>query len=174
MGQDEKEKKPKKASHGLRMVLRILQHTALAVVALSLLVVTLGSTVRIQGFRDAKSYSLYASDQDKKYEESELFNNIFGYAMADIIRDGVVSSQLETDGEFDGMKVVDVTAYNYRGIGLPEKYVTADYYLEDLLKWANYGYEYSNITLAEAEEKGFLADRTRVTTVDQNSQYYNT
>lgn len=174
MGQDEKEKKPKKASHGLRMVLRILQHTALAVVALSLLVVTLGSTVRIQGFRDAKSYSLYASDQDKKYEESELFNNIFGYAMADIIRDGVVSSQLETDGEFDGMKVVDVTAYNYRGIGLPEQYVTADYYLEDLLKWANYGYEYSNITLAEAEEKGFLADRTRVTTVDQNSQYYNT
>ncbi len=155
--------------------MRILQHLSLAVMALCVLVIAIGSTVRIQGFRSngsyTRSYILDFSERNKEYEESGLFGSIFGYAVADIIRYGVVSSQLETEGEFDGSKIVDVTAYNYRDIGLPEQYVTAEYYLEDLLKWASYGFEYSTI---EQQADQFLAEQTRVTVIDPQSQYYNT
>ena len=171
MGEEQREKKPVKKRKGVPVALRILQHIALAVGVVSLFVVTIGSQMRIKGLKYYVTYDLYESDQNKEYEESELFNNIFGFSLADIIRFGVISSQLETDGKFDGGKVIDITAYNYREAGLPEQYVTADYYLEDLLKWDSYGFE---TTLLETDADSFLADRTRVTSIDQSSAYYNT
>lgn len=174
MGKDMGNKKKSKSSRGLRGFLHLLQHLLIAVAVVAVLIVTTGSTVVITGLNGNESYSLHASDQEKRYEESELFNTIYGRAVADIIRFGVVRSQLETDAEFDGKKVIDVTAYNYRDIGLPEQYVTARYYLEDLLKWSKYGLEYSEsyMTMEQAEE--FLGDKTMLTIVDPNSKYYNT
>ncbi len=174
MGKEGKEKKHKRGKRSFRAVMRTLQHISLAVMVLSVFVVVIGSTVRIQGFRSGGNYMLDSSDQNKEYEESDLFDSIFGYAVADIIRYGVVSSQLETDGAFDGSKMVDVTAYNYRDIGLPEQYVTAEYHLEDLLKWANYGFEYTTTEMTDQQVAQFLSDRTRVTVIDPQSKYYNT
>ena len=106
MGKEGKDKKHKKSKKGFHTVLRILQHASLAVMVLSVFVVVIGSTVRIQSFRNHGSYMLDSSEQNKEYEESDLFGTIFGYAVADIIRYGVVSSQLETNGAFDGSKIV--------------------------------------------------------------------
>lgn len=174
MEQEKREKKHKRGRRGRNLFLCVLQHTALAVVALSLLVMATGSTVRVQGFRYGGTYSLSYADQDKRYEESKVFNSLLGYAAADLIRFGVICGQLETDGVFDGSKVIDVTAYNYRESGLPEQYVTAEYYLEDLLKWANYGFEYSGTAMTKEDEDQFLADMTKVTLIDPESEYYNT
>lgn len=173
---EEREKRPKKQKSGMRTFCRILQHVTLAVMALALVVTVACTTVRIEGFRGNGSYTSYTrySSKEKNFEQSDLFNTIFGYAMADIIRFGVVSSQLETEGVFDGSKVVDVTAYNCRDTGLPEQYVTANYYLEDLLKWANYGFEYVPTDMTREQAGKFLAPMTKVTMVDSKSKYYNT
>ena len=171
---DRRKKRARKGNHGLRMCLRFMQHTALAAMVVSMFIVAIGSTVYIEGFRSRGSFNMYTMDQKQKYEESTLFDNIFGYAAADIIRLGVVSGQLETDGAFNGRKPIDVTAYNYRDIGLPERYVTASYYLEDLLKWQNYGFEWTGTEMTGAQAQDFLADRTRVTVIDPDSKYYNT
>ena len=171
---DDRKKKAKKGNHAVRAFLRILQHAALAAMAVSVFIVAIGSTVRVEGFHSQYGFNMYTMNQKQKYEESELFDNIFGYAAADIIRHGVVSGQLETDGVFDGRKVIDVTAHNYRDIGLPERYVTASYYLEDLLKWQNYGFEWTGTEMTGAQARNFLADRTRVTVIDPDSKYYNT
>ena len=173
---EEKDRRPRRQKNGIRTICRILQHVLLAVMVLALVVTVAYTTVRIEGFRGNGSYTSYThySGKEKDFEESELFNTIFGYAMADVIRFGVVSSQLETEEAFDGSKVVDVTAYNYRDIGLPEQYVTADYYLEDLLKWANYGFEYTQTEMTREQADKFLAPMTKVTTVDSRSKYYNT
>lgn len=177
MGKEKKEKRkrsPKRANLALRTMLRILQHMCLGITVLSMVVVVCSSTVRVQGFKGNYGFSMYAQDKSRAYEESDIFNSIFGYAAADIIRCGVVSSQLETDGVFDGDRVIDVTAYNYRDIGLPEQYVTADYRLEDLLKWANYGFEWTSSEMTNEQAESFLADRTRLTIIDPKSKYYNT
>ncbi len=171
---DGRRKKARKGNHVARSFLRILQHLSLAAMAVSVFIVAIGSTVRVEGFRSQYGFNMYSMNQRQQYEDSELFDNIFGYAVADIIRHGVVSSQLESEGEFDGGKVIDVTAYNYRDNGLPERYVTANYYLEDLLKWQNYGFEWTGTEMTAAQARNFLADQTRVTVIDPDSKYYNT
>ncbi len=169
-----RKQKVKRGNHAVRAFLRILQHLSLAIMAVSLFIVAIGSTVRVDGFRSRYSFNMYSMNQRQSYEDSELFDNIFGYAVADIIRHGVISSQLENNGEFDGSKIIDVTAYNYRDDGLPERYVTANYHLEDLLKWENYGFEWTTTEMTAAQAQNFLADRTRVTVIDPESKYYNT
>ena len=169
-----RKRRAKKGNHAARTILRIVQHVSLAVMVISMFIVAIGSTVYVKGFRSKGGFNMYTMDRKQKYEESELFDNIFGYAAADIIRLGVVSGQLETDGAFDGRKPIDVTAYNYRDIGLPERYVTASYYLEDLLKWQNYGFEWTGTEMTGAQAKEFLAEQTRVTVIDPDSKYYNT
>lgn len=172
----QKKEKRKKNGLGIRTLLRILQHIALAVMVFSLLIVMVCGTVQISGVRSDGNYTNFTgySDPGTPFEDSEAFNAIFGYAVADIIRFGVVSSQMETGGVFDGDKIVDVTAYNYRNDVLPEQYVTAGYRLEDLLKWQNYGFSFSEVEMTEAEAEAFLADVTQITTIDKNSGYQNT
>lgn len=164
----------RKAGRGGRAVLHVLQHLLLMTAVIAVLIVTTGSTVVVQGLSGKESFNLHASDRGKTYEESKLFNTVYGRAVTDIIRFGVIRSQLETDGKFDGKKIIDVTAYNYRDTGMPEQYVTARYYLEDLLKWQNYGLEYVTNEMTVQEMKAFLNDRTVLTVVDPNSKYYNT
>ena len=173
----QKKNKPKKNSFGIRAVLRILQHAALAVTVFSVLIVAVCGTVRISGVHSEGTYTNFTgySDPGTPFEDSEAFNAIFGYAVADIIRFGVVSSQMESGGDvFDGNKIVDVTAYNYRNDVLPEQYVTANYRLEDLLKWGSYGFSFSDVEMTEAEAEAFLADVTQITSIDKNSGYQNT
>ena len=165
----------KKGSHAMRSVMCFLQHICLVVLVIAICIVIGGSTVRVDFFQRSSNYNLYEfRNQDGSYEDSQMFNTIFGYALSDIVRHGVVCSQLETDGIYDGSKIIDVTAYNYRTGDLPEQYVTAEYYLEDLLKWAKHGYEWSSQTMTASQAQNFLADMTRVTIVDPDSKYYNT
>ncbi|MDE5597429.1 MAG: hypothetical protein K2J04_06315, partial [Lachnospiraceae bacterium] len=167
-------KKNGKSGKGIKGVLHLLQHLCVAAAVIAIVIVTTGSTVIIQGISGTTSYNFSPSDQEKNYEDSELFNAIYGRAAADIIRFGVIRSQLETDGEFDNDKVIDVTAYNYRDEGMPERYVTARYTLGDLLKWYKYGLEYSSVTVSREDAMDFLADKTMLTIVDPESKYYNT
>lgn len=160
---------------GLKVLLLFLQHAALAIMVFAVIVVTVSTTVRIEGVHSNGSYSyIRSSVPGTPFEESDAFNYIFGYAVADVIRFGVVSSQMETKGVFDGDKLVDVTAYNNRNSGLPEEYVTVSYRLEDLLKWQSYGFIYNTVDMTGAEAADFLADTTQVTTIDPKSGYRNT
>lgn len=160
---------------GLKTLLLVLQHAALAIMVFSVIVVTVCTTVRYEGVHSAGSYSyIRSADPGIPFEDSDAFNHIFGYAVADVIRFGVVSSQMETNGAFDGDRLVDVTAYNYRSSGLPEQYVTVNYRLEDLLKWQTYGFIYNNVEMNGAEAAKFLADTTQVTRIDPKSGYQNT
>ena len=168
-------KKPaRKGGRIIRMFLCVLQHIFLGTAVIALLIVVSGSTIHVNGLNTRMSFHMFHQNRGISYEDSDMFNSIFGYMIADIIRYGVVSSQLETDGAFDGSKVIDVTAFNYRDRGLPEHYVTADYRLDDLLKWANYGFEWTTAEMTQSQADSFLAPQTKVTVVDRDSQYYNT
>ena len=170
---EKSQKKPVKANRGVQAVLCLMQHIALAVAVIAVLWVFGSSTIEVDGFRAVYDFHLYNQDRNT-YEDSGMFNTLFGYALSDIVRHGVVSSQLETGGSFDSNKVIDVTAYNYRSSDLPEQYVTAEYYLGDLLKWKTYGFEWSNLHMTREQATDFLADRTRMMIIDRDSQYYNT
>ena len=171
---ERKEKKRKRTSKGLQKFLYLLQHVCIALMVVSVLVVTTGSSVVVHGLSWQQRYTIPSSNQGSVYEDSELFDMIYGRSVADIMRYSVIRSQMETDGVFDGKKVIDVTAYNYRNSELPEQYITVRYYLEDLLKWYQYGVETNTVSMDEEMLKEFLGDFTSVTVVDKNSRYYNT
>lgn len=167
--------RPKRSGRGVRAILRVTQHIVLAVMVFSVIVISVGTTVQVKSAH-SESYVSYTAcpDPGTPFEETEVFDRIFGYAAADIIRFGVVSSQMETDGAFDGDKLVDVTAYNYRDSALPERYVTAVYRLEDLIKWQNHGFSWNTRAMNQAEAADFLAKKTQVTSIDPKSGYRNT
>ena len=165
-----KNKKKRKSGNKVTSFLTFLQHMLLTAAAVSLCMIIIGSVFIING----KSYTFDVSESEKQYEDSDLFSMLYGEAAADIIRFGVIRSQLETNGKFDGKKIIDVTAYNYRNAGIPEKYITARYYLEDLLKWENYGVEATTEYMTLSELNEFLSEKTMLTIVDPDSKYYNT
>ena len=162
-GEKRKKRAGKKAGGAGRKFLGLAQHIALAVMVIAVCVVAGASGFRVDAFQNTYTlgYSLY--DQSKNYEDTSLFTGMFGWVFSDVVRHGVMSGQMETDGRFDGSKVIDVTAYNYRQTELPAQYVTAEYRLEDLLKWQSYGFETRTETMTPEQAAAFLSDRTRLT-----------
>ena len=66
---------------------------------------------------------------------------------------------METDGVFNGKKVIDIEEYAKRYESVKKNYISAPYYLEDLIKWGQYGIEYVN------EEQQSVNDSAKANTI---------
>ena len=149
-------------------VIRIIQHLLAAFTAFVVAVSIAGTSIVIKGLNGDVSYNLYESDNSRAYEDSYLFNNILGNNISDVLRHVAVRSQLETNGYYDDRKTIDVTAYVNRGATLTGDYVTAVYYLSDLLKWAQSGFKYETRTFSDEESASFLSTYTTYTHLKDN------
>ncbi len=158
----------KTSSAGLR-VIRIVQHFFAAILAFIIAYSVAGTSIMIQGLSGYYSYNLYESDRTRKYDESYLFNNILGNSVSDILRHVAVRTQLETNGQYDDRKKIDVTAYVNRGATLSGDYITAVYYLSDLLKWAQSGFKYETRSFSEQDSAEFLGSSTTYTHLTNNA-----
>ncbi len=145
---------------GNKIFLFILQQIIAVIVAISI------TTIVINGTLQMGSYSIFLNpfEYDMAFEESDIYQILLQRGIQDAVRMSVIRSQLETDGEFDGNKEIDVTAYVNRAEQLSGKYVTASYRLEELLKWGKYGFEYTGKVFDSVEAMdAFLADETTYT-----------
>lgn len=155
------------------MILHLLQHACLAGGVTALVVAFLGSRVIMEG-GDGKmqSYDLTREKKGVAFEDSQMFNQLLGNSVSDIICYGAIRGQMETEGVFDTKKAVDVTAFANRYDGLASEYVTAEYYLEDLIKWEQNGFETEEVFLTGKQADAFLSDKTMVTVIDfENGNY---
>lgn len=148
--------------------IRFIQHILAAFIAFVISYGFIGTNILIEGINGSYSYNLYESDRGRSYEDSYLFNNILGNNISDVIRHVAVRSQLETSGEFDDKKEIDVTAYVNRSATLSGDYITAVYYLSDLLKWAQNGFNYETKEFLEKESAAFLSGATTYTHLNNN------
>lgn len=99
-------------------------------------------------------YSYFISPVERNhtaFEDSEVFQNIFFDEMNDLTRFCVIKNQLETDGAYNGKKVIDITTYANRANVMIDESVTAEFYLDDLIKWGNYGFDYHTVTGTKEE-----------------------
>lgn len=172
-----KEKRKKadsgKTAAGGRMLLHILQHISLVMAAVLGISVIYSSYIRIDIRKERQRYNLQQEQHDAEFEKSRIFNDIFGKSVADIVCYGAIRGQMETDGKFDGKKVVDATAFAGRYEGTPSEYITAGYYLEDLLKWAKNGFEYEEVFMTGKEADGFLSRMNTITVVNLEDDAYS-
>lgn len=130
-----------------RLGLGLVQHIVAALILLLLAMVLFHSFMSVYTMNGQKTYSLDPMSQETTFEESEVFQDLFETAVSDIIQLVIIRDQMETDGEFDASKQIDVTAFMSRyGIsGMDYGSVTAVYELENLIKWTRYGgIEYKN------------------------------
>lgn len=168
----EKRKRKKMAGNkGRYGFLHFLQHVFFVMAVVLVVDVLSGSHVTVKQREQIHTYSISQEDKETPYEESMLFGRILGNSVSDVICMGAIRGQMETDGRFDPKKDVDVTAFADRYQGLKPEYITAHYYLEDLIKWAQNGFVYEEAFLTGQEADDFLSRYRTVTYVDVNESY---
>lgn len=169
---EEKKKTSKKNRKGGKAVLHILQHLCLAGAAVAGALFLFGGFVEVNLKSGRELYRLSMKDSYTDFEDSEVFNRILGKSVTDIICYGTIRGQMETDGKFDPEKEVDVTAFAGRYEGMKREYITARYYLNDLIKWAQNGFEYNDVYMPAEEVDKFLSRYRTVTVIDEEAQNY--
>lgn len=160
--------KKKKEGRGIA-ALHFLQHAVLVACAVLLALVLMNSFVLIEGFNSSTRFNLNDEHKSSSFEDSAMFNSLFGNNVYNIIRLGVLRGQMETDGKFDAGKEVDVTAYASRFDGIPSEYVTASYYLNDLINWGQDSFVKTTVNMSREELSEFLNDNTIVTVVNTSA-----
>lgn len=133
-----------------RLGLGLMQHLVAAVVFVLLAEILFNSFLTVSTMNGQKTYFLDPLSQKTTFEESEIFQDLFQTAVSDVIRLGIIRDQMETDGQFDAAKTIDVTSFmkRYGTPGMDYGTVTAEYKLEDLVIWYRYGLEYKVRTMS--------------------------
>lgn len=93
-------------------------------------------------------YFINPFDSSGDFGEADVFTELLDHSIEDIARFAVIKSQLEVDGQFNGRKVIDIITYaNRKNQSGAEEYETlsANYYLEDLIKWGKYDETYEEV-----------------------------
>ena len=90
-------------------------------------------------------YAASPLDWDQSFEEKEIFKALLYGNMQQITRFVVISHQLETDGKYDENKKIEISRYANRSSGVSEEMPVAEYYLDDLITWGNYGFTYKTV-----------------------------
>ena len=156
---DKKRKRSLFCLHGL-------QHLSFVCVAVALTIVLTGAFVVVDGRKGTETYRFENEDQNTAFEDSRIFNKLLGNSVTDIICFGAIRAQMETEGVFDPGKEIDVTAFAGRYSGLSREYITAKYYLEDLIKWQQSGFDYEEVYMTGEEADQFLSRSKSITTIN--------
>ena len=127
-----------------RLGLGFIQHLMAAGILLAVAWILFHSFLTVLSMQGAKTYKIDPLHTDEIFENSEVYQEIFRTAVADVTKLVVIQEELETEGKFDPGKKIDVTEYAVsKGIGSPCA-ATAQYTLDDLIKWGKNGVEYTN------------------------------
>lgn len=130
-----------------RLALHTLQHLAAIGLAVMLGIIAVNSNIVVDNmYGDQIGYRVRLMDNVGEFKDSRIFTDVFRNAINDITRLAVIKGQLETDGRFDGSKVIDVTAFVNRISHSSDCEVTASYQLDELIRWGKYGLELQTVT----------------------------
>lgn len=157
-----------------KVLLHGLQHICLVGGVFALVMALSSSFVYIENREGhVKSYDIITEEPGTDFENSKMFNQLLGNNISDIICYGAIRGQMETNGVFDADKAIDVTAFANRYTGIPSEYITADYYLEDLIKWAQNGFETEEVFMTGKEADTFLSNKKIITKINFENGNYN-
>lgn len=136
-----------KTGRGLRKMIIWLNRISAVTIAVSIVFMLSFSVISITD--NGKTYTYYKNPVERQqtaFEDTALFSEILKEELKDITRMCVIRNQMETNGVYNGDKVIDITAFANRDELISDgSIVTAEYYLDDLIKWGNYGFDFETI-----------------------------
>lgn len=136
-----------KTGRGLRKMIIWLNRISAVTIAVSVVFMLASSVISITD--NNRTYTYYKTPVERQqtaFEDTALFSEILKEELKDITRMCVIRNQMETNGVYNGEKVIDITAFANRDeIITDNSLVTAEYQLDDLIKWGNYGFDFETI-----------------------------
>ena len=157
-----------KTGRGLRKMVIWLNRISAVTIAVSI-VFMLASSV-ISPAEENRTYTYYKTPIERgqtAFEDTALFTQILEKELEEITRMCVIRNQMETNGVYDGDKIIDITAFANRDeVITDDTEVTAEYYLDDLIKWGNYGFAFETIG-----NRSELYDRYKTTEGKELEEY---
>lgn len=127
-----------------KVVIFIIAQILLAASVLVAYNILIGGRLVIETPYGMHSYYMDVFENEEKFEDTYIFETMLRETLDNICVYSVISNQMETDGEFDGKKVINVSEYANRKSDTTDNGATAEFYLEDLLKWSKYGTEFNH------------------------------
>lgn len=163
-----------KGKRGFWLFLRRLFTAAAAVILVAL---SCNSTITVESNGRIYNQNIIPFERPDSFEDSTLFNEILQEEVSGITRMAVIKSQLETEGSYNGQKRIDIAQYAHRQEELPETTATAPFFLDDLVKWGNYGFVTEPVYGTEedfnayfATGAGIFSEKTEMTAGDWKMQ----
>ena len=125
-----------------RRLLGLLQHVLALMISILVAIIVMNSYIIVDNmYGERIKYNIAFLENSEAFEESDIFTEMFRNSINDITQFAVIQEQMETEGNFDGNKLVDVTQFVNRKNLKSKCPITAVYSLEDLIKWGRYGVE---------------------------------
>ena len=90
-------------------------------------------------------YAVSPLEQEQAFEEKEIFHSLLLGNMEQITRYVVICHQLQTGGRYDENKKIEISQYANRNKEGTVNHPKAQYYLDDLITWGNYGFTYKTL-----------------------------
>lgn len=155
-------KKRQVMSKGKRTFWLILRRLFAAAAVVILVALSCNSTITVESNGTVYRQGISPFEQRDSFEDSSLFNDILQEEIRVITRMAVIKSQLETDGSYNGQKKIDVASFAHRQEELPAETAAAQFYLDDLIKWGNYGFVTETVCATEDELNSYFANGSSV------------
>lgn len=142
-----------------RMGLGVVQHIALALAMMIVVSVAQNSVISVENlYGESKRHQLNLYEREERFEDSAVFSDMFDNAVSDLTTLVVIKGQLETEGVYDGDKLVDVTAFVNRKEVVSLCPITAVFCLDDLVKWGKNGLSMMEKTFTKKDFVNFFYD----------------
>lgn len=138
--------KKKVISNKKRELLLFIERLLAVVLAVSMTFIFINSFFNIStSYGTTYHYAASPLDRERSFEEKEIFQALLSGNMEQITRFVVIRHQLETNGVYDEGKKIEISKYANRNNGNVENMPVAEYYLDDLVTWGNYGFTYKTV-----------------------------
>ena len=145
-------------SRGKRKCYIILRRLFVAAAVVIIVGLSCNSTITVETNGSVYQQSIGPFDKRGSFEDSTLFQEILQEEIRGITRMAVIKSQLETDGSYNGQKIIDIAQYAHRQEELPAETATAPFFLDDLVKWGNYGFVTETVCGTEDDLNSYFAN----------------
>lgn len=140
--------------------LLFLERILVVVMAVSMTLAFMNSFLSVPSLVGNLHFELSPFEREKAFEEKQVFHDTLYTNMNQIFSYVEYRHQMEKNGVYDGKKVIDITEFTNHEEVMLNKQVTAQYYLDDLIKWGNYGFTYKTVIGTWDELNYLFADNT--------------
>ncbi len=150
--EEEKRMKKKVITEKKRELFLFFERILAVVLAVSVTFVFINSFFNIStSYGITYHYAVSPLEQEQAFEDKEIFQSLVLGNMEQITRYVVICHQLETNGRYDEDKKIEISKYANRNKDVSQYQPRAEYYLDDLVTWGNYGFTYKTLVGSREE-----------------------